>query len=172
MTEPFSPPPQVSFDMSNFMSTVQYSRWWFAPSLSANHQHTRSRKRERKLLFMFAIVQVQNTSLESTLLLFPVSCFFVCIYSVQPCLFWFKSESQLADPLPCFWAQYMYAWPWLLPHHLWTAHLCSHLSNEVEFEVRNVQIRTQVHCVRPECYGTKPWYEKHLSILLYTNNYY
>lgn len=120
------------------MSTAQYSKWWYAPSLFANHQHTKSRKRERKLLFMFAIVQVQNTSIELTLLLYPVSCFFVCIYSVQPCLFWFKSEGQIADPLPCFWARYMYAWQWLLPHHLWTAHLCSHLSNEVEFEVLNV----------------------------------
>lgn len=143
------------------MSTIQYSRWWYAPSLFANHHHTRGWKRERKLLFMFAIVQVQNTLMESTLLLYLVSCFFVCIYSVQPSLFWFKSEGQIADPLPCLWAWYMYAWPWLLPHHLWTAHLCSHLSNEVEFEVRHARVQTQAHCVRPD-----------LSILLYTNNYY
>lgn len=120
------------------MSTVQYGRWWYATSLFANRQHTKSRKRERKLLFMFAIVQVQNTSMESTLLLYPVSCFFVCIYSVQPCLFSFKSEGQIADPLPCFWARYMYALPWL--------HICVH-AYQMKFEVRHVQVRTQAHSV-------------------------
>lgn len=60
------------------MLIFQYSRWQYELSWSANRQYTR--RRQKKHLFMFTTVQsvsapVQNTSMESTLLL-SLSCYF------------------------------------------------------------------------------------------------